>query len=92
MLSTWRMIMKKLILNNKLRFRLENVDNENIIFCYDERINEYFAMDAKYFEALKLLENGIIEKDFISACNNINPDLLIRGLKYRKLIIETEGE
>lgn len=84
--------MKKIMLNKKLKFRIESVDNERIIFCYDERINEYFAMDEKYYDALNLLKDGISEESFLLKCDKINPDLLIRGLKYRKLINEIEGE
>ena len=83
--------MSRLMLSKKLKIRLENVDNESIIFCYDERINEYFAMDAKYYDALKLLEAGVCEKELTTMYGN-SCDLLLRGLRYRKLLFEIEGE
>ena len=81
--------MKKLFLSKKLRFRLESVGEESIVFCYDERINEYFAMDAKYYAALSMLEEGSSESELRSRCDGVNTDLLLRGLRYRRLLVET---
>ena len=84
--------MKKIQLEAALKFRLENVDGQDIIFCYDERINEYFAMDAKYYSALVLLSKGITEQDLFAQQNDLNIDLLVRGLRYRKLVFDSLEE
>lgn len=83
--------MDKYKLTQKLKFRLENIEDENIIFCYDERINEYFAMDSKYYSALNLLENGICKDELLDKCKDVDVDLLLRGLLYRKLLFVESG-
>ena len=79
--------MSKLILNSKFQFRMEELDGDKVIFCYDERIDKYFVMDAKYYNSLILLQNGI-DKDAFFQQSNIDSDLLVRGLMYRSLLFE----
>lgn len=78
--------MEILLLSKKIKFRIENANGKQIVFCYDVRTDTYFAMNPKYFSALQLLQQGITYEELCSRCDGINCDVLVRGLLYRCLL------
>ncbi len=78
--------METLLLSKKIKFRLENAEGKETVFCYDVRTDTYFAMSSKYFNALKLLQHGISKEALASKCVDINCDTLVRGLAYKGLL------
>ncbi|MGL5717849.1 MAG: hypothetical protein ACRCXT_14910 [Paraclostridium sp.] len=72
----------------EFKFRLDYVDNEEKILCYDKRIDQFFTMKKEFYEILCLLKAPIVIEEIYN-CNKVsksNIELLLKGLNYRSLL------